>query len=145
MVAGGAGFTVVAGRYLVSAAAAAAGEQTLDARRAGTLASVLAALSLGPAVGLRAEERTLYGDAFAAHYAAADPHFRSFADATLDDVEAAVPGGYSTLSAGDALAELTRWSTTNGRQPLAACALVLAGMSFEEDDARQVGYALPTI
>ena len=145
MAAGGAGFTVLAGRYLLSPPVATGDEGTLDARRAATLLSVVAAVSLGPAVGLGADERALYGDAFVAYYEAADSHFRGFADATLDDVEAAVPGGYSSLSAGDALTELTRWSTVDGRQSLAAGALVLSDMSFEEDESRQAGYALPTI
>jgi len=112
---------------------------TVDAARLAVLSALLAAVACGPAGGMTEEVASAYVDRFSAYYADADPYLRAYADEALDDIDAT---GIRLLDAPAALAEITTWAGEGGNPARAAAALDLTNLAFEEDEARQAGYAL---
>ena len=116
-------------------------EDPADAARLATLATVLSAVACGPAAGMTDGVVAAYVDRYAAYHAEADPHFCAYADAALDDIGGT---GIALLDPPAALAEIRSWAEDSRYTGRAASALDLAHLTFEEDEARQVGYALTT-
>jgi hypothetical protein len=123
----------------------------LSAPREATLSTVLGAIAEDPATGLApsAVEHTV--GRFVRFYEAAPPPFKAYADDTLDRVEAGSAGvRFSALSARTAREVLRSWAAAgpadaevpDRHRALAASALSLASLTFEEDELRQVGYVL---
>jgi hypothetical protein len=110
-----------------------------EAARLATLTTLLAAVACGPAGGMTEEVASAYVARFSTYYADADPYFRVYADEALDDIDAT---GFRLLDPPAALAEITTWAAEGGNPVRAAAALDLTNLAFEEDEARQAGYAL---
>src|SRR5689334_7497288 len=81
LVAGGVGVAA-----FLRAAPSASADDTADAARLATLAALLSAVACGPAGGMTEGVVQAYVDRYAAYSADADPYFRSYADAALDDI-----------------------------------------------------------
>jgi len=111
----------------------------VDAARLATLTTLLAAVACGPARGMTDQLAGAYVERFSAYYGEADPHFRAYADAALDDIDAT---GIRLLDGPAAFAEVEAWAAKGGAPARAAAALDLTNLAFEEDEARQAGYAL---
>ena len=127
----------------------AADPLALSGARTATIAAVLAAVAADPGTGLAPDVVGFTTEQFGDYYAAAPDWLRGNVDDTLDRVESEA-GGFAALQPPDALAVLQSWSnagapdglTGDPRRTLAASALTLASLRFEEDELRQVGYTL---
>jgi hypothetical protein len=109
-----------------------------ETARLATLAALLSAVACGPAAGLTDGVASAYVDRYSTYYAEADPYFRTYADTALDEIAAT---DIALLDPPAALAAIRAWG--DGEHPArAAAALDLTNLVFEEDEARQVGYAL---
>jgi hypothetical protein len=131
--------------------AALAEETGLSTLRRATLGAVLAAIAEDPGTGVTDVEVAPTLERFAGFYESASPPFRGHADDVLDRLEIEPEGArFSALAAEAARDALRGWSaaaaspapTPDPRAALAASALELAGLTFEEDELRQVGYVL---
>lgn len=122
----------------VHAAPQAKAEDTADAVRLATLATLLSAVACGPAAGMNDGVVNAYVESYSTYRADADPIFGTYADAALDEIAAT---GIAQLDPPAALAEIRAWADGQDA-PRAAAALELTHLAFEEDDARQVGYVL---
>src|SRR5215208_3902635 len=111
----------------------------VDPARLVILTALLGAVACGPAGGMTDGLASAYVDRYSAYYTEADPHFRAYADAALDEIGAT---GIGLLDSPAALAEIHAWGEDGGHGARAAAALDLTNLSFEEDEARQAGYAL---
>jgi hypothetical protein len=109
-----------------------------DAARRATLAALLAAVACGPGGGMTDEVASAYVDRYSVYQTEADPHFRAYAGAALDEIGAT---GIGLLDPPAALAEIRSWAEDGKHAARAAAALDLTRLCFEEDEARQVGYA----
>jgi hypothetical protein len=117
--------------------AAGTAGQPLAPSRSATYAAVLAAVAEDPqATVVATPER------FAAFYAAADDAFRAWAAGAIDAIEAET-GSFAGLAPADAHRLLATWQAAGARADpraaIAADALALAGLHFEEDELRQPG------
>jgi hypothetical protein len=110
-----------------------------DQTRLATLAALLAAMACGPGGETTDEIASAYVERYAVFHDEADPHFRAYADAALDEVGAA---GIRFLDPPAALAAIRSWAEDGQHAARAAAALDLTRLCFEEDEARQAGYAL---
>jgi len=109
-----------------------------ETARLATLAALLAAVARGPAGEMSDEVAAAYVKRYAAYHDEADPYFGAYADAALDEIGAT---GITLLDPPAALAAIRSWSEDGTHATRAAAALDLTRLSFEEDEARQVGYA----
>jgi hypothetical protein len=114
-------------------------EETADAARLATLAALLSAVACAPAAGMPDGVVHAYIERYSAYQAESDPYFRAYADAALDEIGAT---GIGLLDPPAALAEIRSWAEDGRYAHRAAAALDLTQLSFEEDEARQVGSAL---
>ena len=121
------------------AAPQAKAEDTADAARLATLATLLSAVACGPVAGMNDGVVNAYVESYSTYRAEADPVFGAYADAALDEIAAT---GIAQLDPPGALAEIRAWADDDQNAPRAAAALDLTHLAFEEDDARQVGYVL---
>jgi hypothetical protein len=142
----GAGFA----RPAATRAALAEGTGLSTARRA-TLGAVLAAVAADPGTGVTDVEVAPTLERFVGFYESAALPFRGNADDVLDRLEIEADGArFSALAAEAARDTLRGWSAAAAspapvpepRAALAASALELASVTFEEDELRQVGYVL---
>jgi len=122
------------------AEAAPADGIALSATRQATYVAVLGAVAADPGTGLGGAHVAATGDQFAGYYAQATGSFRDYADVTLDQLES--EAGFAALDGATARSALREWTAAGPRQGLAASALTLASLTFEEDELRQVGYVL---
>lgn len=129
----------LAGRARADAGAVADGA-ALSAGRQATYAAVLGAVAADPGTGLVRACVADTADQFAGYYTQASASFRAYADVTLDELES--KASFSALDGAAARAALRDWTAAGARQGLAASALTLASLTFEEDELRQVGYVL---
>lgn len=118
---------------------AAAAAPALSPERRAVLGALLTAVAVDPATGLAVSVVELTADDFERAYAAAPAPLREHAGEVLDRLGAAA---FTVLSAAEAHAALRDWSLPGADPGLAAAALDLASLSFEEDELRQVGYVL---
>jgi hypothetical protein len=109
-----------------------------DAERLATLAALLAAVACGPGGDMTDDVASAYVERYSVYRIEADPHFRAYADAALDEIDAT---GFGLLDPPAALAEIRCWAEEGRHAARAAAALDLTKLCFEEDEARQVGYA----
>ena len=124
---------------LLHTAPQAKAEDTADALRLATLATLLSAVACGPAAGMNDGIVDAYVESYATYRADADPFFGTYADAALDEIAAT---GIAQLDPPAALAELRAWADDASNAQRAAAALDLTHLAFEDDEARQVGYVL---
>ncbi len=147
---GAAIFLLAAGATPTLAQELAADPAALSIARRATALTLLAGIAADPGSSLTPDAVELTADDFAERYAAAPADVRGFADATLDRLEAELPGGFAVLSPAGSLAVLRTWSSAgppdgtvgDPHRTLAASALSLAGLAGGEDELRQVGYTL---
>ena len=119
----------------------ATADEAADAARLATLATLVSAVACGPAAGMTDGVVEAYVAGYAAYRAEADPYFLAYANAALDDIGAT---GIRLLDPPAALAEIRSWGEDGRHAERAAAALDLTHLAFEEDEVRQVGYALTT-
>ena len=110
-----------------------------DSTRLATLAALLAAVACGPGGGMTDDIASAYLERYSAFREQADPYFVVYADASLDELGAT---GIALLDPPAALAAIRSWGEDGQHAARAAAALDLTRLCFEEDDARQAGYAL---
>jgi hypothetical protein len=107
-----------------------------DAQRLDTLAALLAAVACGPGGEMTGDVASAYVESYSAYCSVADPHFRAYADAALDEIGAT---GIGLLDPPAGLAQIRSWAEDGEHAARAAAALDLTRLCFEEDEARQVG------
>jgi hypothetical protein len=107
--------------------------------RLATLAALLAAVAYGPGGELTGDVAAAYVERYATYRDQADPYMRAYADASLDEIGAT---GITLLDPPAAFAAIRSWAEDGTHAARAAAALDLTKLSFEEDEARQAGYAL---
>lgn len=112
--------------------------EDLDATRLATLTALLAAVACGPGE-FTGDVASAYVERYAAFHDQADPCFTAYADAALDEIGGT---GVTMLDPPAAYAAIRSWGEDGQHAARAAAALDLTRLSFEEDEARQVGYAL---
>jgi hypothetical protein len=110
-----------------------------DRARLATLTALFAAVACGPGGETTDDIASAYVERYAAFHEQADPHFRAHADAALDEIGAT---GIGLLDPPAALATIRSWGEDGQHAVRAAAALDLTRLCFEEDEARQAGYAL---
>jgi hypothetical protein len=111
----------------------------VDPARLATLTALLGAVACGPADGLTDDMASAYVGRFAAYHPEADPYFRAYADAALDEIGATDIG---LLDSPAALEQLKAWAGDGRHAARAAAAVTLTTLAFEEVEAHQAGYAL---
>lgn len=110
-----------------------------DGARLATLTALLAAMGCGPAAGMTPELAAVYVERYSAHMDAADPFLRAYAEAALDDLDRTGIAGREPAAA---YAQLEAWARDGRHATRAAAALDLTNLPFDDDEARQAGYAL---
>ena len=136
----GTGATLLGMGLLGTAARQASADATaLDPSRAAALTALLAALANGPAPEL---DKAGYADDFGAYYAEAHAPFRRYVEDGLDELGA--EAAFMVAAPDEAAALMQRWAADPGRQPLAARALELGSLTFQEDELKTAGLALVT-
>jgi hypothetical protein len=110
-----------------------------ETARLATLAALLSAVACGPAAGMSDGVASAYVDRYSAYYAEADPYFRTYADTALDEIATTDIG---LLDPPAAFVAIRAWGEDGEHAARAAAALDLTNLVFEDDEARQAGYAL---